>query len=93
MEAENGVLGLDLWLNNEFDLVFLDLVLPDMTGFDIVKRRGTYSEKLILMTAFSDEEQKAIQALRPNGFLKKPFQDIFKVVQFAENLLERSHSA
>ncbi len=92
MEADTGALGLDLWLNSSFDLVFLDLVLPDMSGFDVVQRRGEYTEKVILMTAFSDEEKNAITKVRPDGFLKKPFQDIFSIVQFAEKILERSKS-
>jgi DNA-binding response OmpR family regulator len=89
MEAESGTLGLDLWLNNKFDLVFLDLVLPDMSGFEIVKRRGVYSESLILMTAFSDEEERSLREIKPAGFLKKPFSNIFAIVQFAEQLMER----
>ncbi len=93
MEAENGFLGLDLWLNNEFDLVFLDLVMPDLSGFEVVKRRGTFAEKLVLMTAFSDEEAKALNQLKPVGFLKKPFEDIFAVVDFVERFFHKSHSA
>lgn len=92
LEAESGTLGLDLWLNNTFDLVFLDLVLPDMSGFEIVKRRGEYPEKLILMTAFSDEEERSLKQIKPTGFLKKPFHDIFAIAQFAEQLIERTQS-
>lgn len=93
MEAETGLLGLDLWINGQFDVVFLDLVLPDITGFEVVRRRGSYTEKLILMTAYSDEEQKAVQSLRPQGFLKKPFQNIFTVIDFTEKLLEQPRRA
>lgn len=85
-EAENGTSGLELWKEYDFDLVFLDLVMPDLSGLEVLKKRGTYESKLILMSAFSDDDQKILEAYRPNAFLKKPFENIFDVVLFAEEL-------
>lgn len=35
---ENGRQGLQLALNEDFDLVLLDLMLPDMDGYEITRR-------------------------------------------------------
>lgn len=86
-QAELGQQGLDLWMNHEYDLVFLDLVMPDLSGLEVLKQRGKYQSKLIIMSAFSDEDQKILESYRPSAFLKKPFENIFDVVLFAEELV------
>ncbi len=86
-QADMGQQGLDLWLSKDYDLVFLDLVMPDLSGLEVLKRRGSYASKLILMSAFSDEDQKLLESYRPSAFLKKPFENIFDVVLFAEELV------
>ena len=88
-QADQGQEGLNLWLANDYDLVFLDLVMPDLSGLEVLKRRGSYSSKLIIMSAFSDEDQKIIESYRPSAFLKKPFENIFEVVVFAEEIARK----
>jgi DNA-binding response OmpR family regulator len=88
-QAEQGQEGLDLWLANEYDLVFLDLVMPDLSGLEVLKRREQYFSKLIIMSAFSDEDQKVLESYRPSAFLKKPFENIFDVVVFAEEIVRK----
>jgi CheY-like chemotaxis protein len=36
--AENGQKALDLFEKNKYDIVFLDLGLPDMNGTEVIKR-------------------------------------------------------
>lgn len=50
---ENGRQGLQLALNEDFDLVLLDLMLPDMDGYEITRRLRLEKEYLsiIMMTA------------------------------------------
>lgn len=88
-QAEYGQEGLDLWLAHDYDLVFLDLVMPDLSGLEVLKRRGPYTSKLIIMSAFSDEDQKILESYRPSAFLKKPFENIFEVVVFAEEIASK----
>ena len=48
----NGLLGLDLALNEKFDAILLDLMLPDLNGLEIARRvRQVKTTPIIMMTA------------------------------------------
>lgn len=48
----NGRRGLDLALNEKFDAILLDLMLPDLNGLDIARRvRQVKTTPIIMMTA------------------------------------------
>ncbi len=64
-------------LQNEFyDLILLDLKMPEVDGFEILKdlRSKEYPGKIIVMTAYADVEN-AVQAkkLGADDFLPKPY--------------------
>ena len=46
---ENGRQGLQLALNEDFDLVLLDLMLPDMDGYEITRRLRLEKEYLSII--------------------------------------------
>lgn len=56
----------------DFDVIFLDLNLPDGDGFDIVKSRKDLSNRIILTTA---DESYGIQALKAGvlDYILKPY--------------------
>lgn len=60
-----------------FDAVFLDLVLPDLNGVEVLRRLKEADEQavVIIVTAYGDSEQ-AMQAaaLGPLMLVRKPFQ-------------------
>lgn len=87
-EAENGTEGLALWKSSNPDLVFLDVLMPGMTGPEVLKAMGPhFSSKVILMSAFSGEHNmQTAQQMGANLFIPKPFEDIFAVVKVAEDL-------
>ncbi|GAO99748.1 response regulator transcription factor [Fructobacillus ficulneus] len=48
----NGREGLDKALNEDFDLILLDLMLPELNGFEVARRlRETKKTPIIMMTA------------------------------------------
>lgn len=64
-----------LWQENKFDLLILDVSLPDGSGFDFCQRvRRTSDVPIIFLTA-SDEEINAIMGLDMGGddYISKPF--------------------
>ncbi|KHD89751.1 MAG: response regulator [Bdellovibrio sp. ArHS] len=89
LEATNGHEGLQSWKNWEPDLVFLDVLMPGMTGPEVLKEIGSANKaKVILMSAFSGEHNmQTAQQMGANLFVPKPFEDIFAVVKMAEDLL------
>lgn len=76
VDAAKTVQGaLNLYGNNSYDLLVLDLTLPDGTGFDICKRvRQTSTVPIIFLTA-SDEEVNVVKGLDMGGddYITKPF--------------------
>lgn len=64
-----------LWRNREYDLLLLDVALPDGSGFDICEKvRRTSSVPIMFLTA-SDEEVSIIKGLDIGGddYITKPF--------------------
>jgi len=57
--ATNGNDGLELALNNDYDLILLDVMLPGINGFDICKKiRETKNTPVIFVTAKREEIDK-----------------------------------
>ena len=74
--ASDGELGLKLLLNEDFDLVLLDWMLPKITGIEICKsfREIDKTTPVIFLTA-KDTVQETIEGLQAgaNDYIKKPF--------------------
>ena len=74
--ANNGETGLDLALNNKFDLILLDWMLPKMTGLEICKafREKNTTTPILFLTA-KDTVQETVEGLKAgaNDYIKKPF--------------------
>ncbi|MEJ2594440.1 MAG: response regulator transcription factor [bacterium] len=74
--AEEGKTGLDKILNNTYDLVLLDVMLPHISGFDICRavRKEGISTPIILLTAKGEEIDKVLGLeLGADDYLTKPF--------------------
>jgi two-component system response regulator PilR (NtrC family) len=76
--AKTGQEGLDILAKEEIDLVLLDLMLPDLSGAEVLKKiRATDPEQVVVViTAFSSIEG-AIEAMRQGAFhyIPKPFKN------------------
>ncbi len=74
--APDGVEGLWMATENEFDIVVLDLMLPGISGFEVCRRiRQTGSSVPILMLTARDDEHDEAEALDlgADDYLSKPF--------------------
>ncbi len=74
--ASDGSLGLNKILHTGFDLIILDVMLPNISGFDICKkaRKEGIETPIIFLTAKSEEIDKVI-GLETGGddYITKPF--------------------
>ena len=87
--AENGTKGLKIWLEFKPDLVFLDVLMPDMDGFIVLNQvPENLKTKVILISAHDDLSQKEIEKAGADLFIKKPFPDVFQLIEQAEKLIE-----
>ena len=75
-EAVNGVEAIDLYHKNQYDLLLIDLEMPEMDGKEAVRKiRETNTEiPIVAFTAavYSDMEQDLLQR-GFSGFVPKPF--------------------
>ncbi len=79
-----GTTGLELILDNNFDLIICDLMLNDLSGFDVLEgslkkySRDEIKNKFIIMSAYNSEQ--ILEKAKSYGcfFLRKPFENIHK---------------
>jgi DNA-binding response OmpR family regulator len=76
MVAPNGAEGLKLTLDWEFDVILLDVGLPDLNGFDVaqVLRERRCPASILMLTAYSKEDE-IVRGLNlgADDYLTKPF--------------------
>ena len=72
---EDGVRGLNRALNEDFDLMILDLMLPGMDGFEICKKfRETKNTPIIIISAKKEDIDKIRGlGLGADDYMIKPF--------------------
>ena len=80
--AHNGTDGLALIASAQPDLVFLDIEMPDMTGFDVLQRTGPINFEVIFTTAYNEFALKAFRFAAVD-YLLKPI-DIDELQQAVE---------
>jgi len=71
--AQDGESGLELYEQTGADIVLLDLMLPDISGMEILERLRERSATVILLTGHGDVEV-AVRAMQlgAENFLTKP---------------------
>jgi len=78
--------GIDEALNHEYDLIFLDIQMPDLDGFEVLSklRSEGVKSKIVALTGFSDSETiSKIEGANFDNYLKKPIlkKDLLKFVE------------
>lgn len=74
--AEDGEIGYELALSNQFDFIILDVMLPKMDGLEITKslRREKIDTPILILTAKDDQVDKIIGLeIGADDYLTKPF--------------------
>ena len=91
--ANDGQLGLDKALGEEFDLIILDLMLPGVDGFEICKQvRNNKNTPIIMVSAKKDDIDKIRGlGLGADDYMTKPFR-IKELYARLQALLRRSQS-
>src|ERR1700744_739496 len=72
----DGAKGLEAAMGSDYELIILDLMLPDMNGFEILTklRQARTQTPVLVLSALSDTD-KVIQALDLGAidYMRKPF--------------------
>lgn len=75
-KANDGKVGLELALNEQFDLIVLDIMLPSLDGIEICKevRKREIYVPILMLTAKSEEFDKVLGLeIGADDYLTKPF--------------------
>lgn len=91
--AETGSAAEALAAGIEFDLIILDVMLPDQNGFDTARhlRRDKYQGPILLLTALSDTKNKVAGLdAGADDYLTKPF-SFEELLARVRALLRRKH--
>ncbi|WP_298485766.1 response regulator transcription factor [uncultured Maribacter sp.] len=74
-KATDGSIGLQMALENDYDLILLDLTLPSMDGIEICKKlRAVKNTPVIMLTAKSEEIDRVLGLeIGADDYITKPF--------------------
>jgi len=87
--CHNGEMAAELLTENRYDLVLLDLGLPDCNGLDLLERfYRDGAQKFLIITA-DDTSESLLRAIKEQayGYVRKPF-DRHEIVNLVQESLE-----
>ena len=79
--AAGGAAALDLVVQREFDLILLDLIMPEMSGFEVLRRlkAAAHTQHIpVIVISALDELDSAVRCIEAGAedYLAKPFNPI-----------------
>ncbi len=90
--SSDSVHAFELLEDNDIDLLFLDVNLPDNTGYDMLKeirKKEKYADAPIYLIwgTFEDFDPSLANSIGASGFFRKPFESEFflNIINFAKN--------
>lgn len=92
VQAADGKTGMELTTGQHFDLILLDVMLPEIDGFDVCEQiRLNNMEVPILFLTAKDSPSDRVTGLKKGGddYLTKPF-NLEELLLRIQNLLKRS---
>ncbi|MFE8703123.1 response regulator transcription factor [Cytobacillus sp. FJAT-54145] len=91
-EAADGQEAIQYFLNNEYDLVILDYMMPTVTGLEVIEKiRELGSDvKILMLSAKSQQfEQERVMEAGANFFMAKPFSPL-QLFEKVEEILDEA---
>ncbi|MDD7997148.1 heavy metal response regulator transcription factor [Kosakonia radicincitans] len=88
--VDNGVEGLHLALEYEYDAIVLDIMLPGLDGYQILERLRACKQTPVLMLSARGSVEERVKGLRhgADDYLPKPF-SLIELVARIQALLRR----
>lgn len=94
MEAESGLLGLDALDQRPPALVLLDIMMPGIDGFQVMKYLSQFGVRVpvIAMSALGPRVEERARELGADAFIAKPF-DIRQLVLTSRRVIDQHVAA
>ncbi|MDP3120280.1 MAG: response regulator [Sulfuricurvum sp.] len=81
-EAENGVDAVALAMDESYDLIFMDIMMPEMDGIEATRQIREHNNKVMIIAVSAVNEEARQQEILRNGaedYISKPINtDIFR---------------
>lgn len=93
IEAEDGVKALDVYFeNSDISLIILDVMMPKLDGFEVLKQIREYSKVPVIMLTAKGEEHDELKGFDEGAdeYISKPFSPKILVAR-VDALLRRSN--
>ena len=91
-KADNGKAGLEKLKQEKFDIVLMDLILPEMSGFEILENKTNTKNKdtklLVLSNLGQNEDVDKVMKLGAVGFLIKSNNTLQNIIDKIKELLK-----
>src|SRR5699024_12836702 len=74
-EADNGEDALDMALENDYDVILLDIMMPEMDGIEVCEKLREEKNTSIIMLTAKGEESNRVQGFEvgADDYIVKPF--------------------
>lgn len=74
-EAEDGEKAIDKVMNNKYDLIIMDIMMPHMDGYTAIKEIKNFSDAPVIMLSARKEEYDKLQGfdIGVDDYVTKPF--------------------
>jgi len=96
IEASDGRVAIELWQKERPDIVLLDLMLPELDGFQVLstmrKNHETviaHTPVIVLSNLFSKEDVQRTKQLTIEDFLVKAYHTTEEILQRVQEVLKR----
>ncbi len=90
-EAEDGLQGIEMIMNNDYDLVFCDIKMPKMDGVEVLEKAKKIKPEIpIVMISGHGDLETAVNTMRLGAFdyISKP-PDLNRLLNTVRNALDR----
>ncbi len=71
--TRNGEKGLEIARNSAPDLVLLDIIMPGIDGFEVLRRLRKFSDMPVIVLSAKEHIAEEVLALGANSYMSKPF--------------------
>ncbi|MEK9209574.1 MAG: response regulator [Patescibacteria group bacterium] len=100
IEAEDGFVGLNKWITEKPNLVILDLMLPEIDGFQILEQVRNNPDRtlantlvIVLSNLWNKENIDRAKSLNIQGYFVKAYLTTEEIVQKVKEVLEKTRKA
>ncbi|BAQ34041.1 MULTISPECIES: response regulator transcription factor [Dehalococcoides] len=92
--TSTGEQAIDLAEQETPDIVILDIGLPDISGFDVIKEIRKFSDVPILITSVRDSEQDIVKGIQlgADEYVVKPFGQLELIARVKALIRRNSHN-